>query len=230
MILGFAILVGVVLVVRGLLEAEPAAMARRLRQFATAGVVLLVLFLVMTGRFVLALPLLGFLPVWARIRSGLSRTAGLSGGGPAGSDPGRHSQVDTAFLRMRLDHSSGVMAGDIIAGPFAGQAVDALSPEAMVAFHAECRSDPPSLAVLEAWLDRYRPGWRVRVDDDHPASVRTVMTREEALAILGLAADADEAAVKAAYHRLMRRLHPDQGGSTYLAAKINEARDLLLHR
>ena len=54
------------------------------------------------------------------------------------------------------------------------------------------------------------------------------MTREEAYQILGLAAGAGEAEIRAAHHRLMRAAHPDSGGSDWMAARVNQARDVLL--
>lgn len=53
------------------------------------------------------------------------------------------------------------------------------------------------------------------------------MTRPEALAALGLEEGATPQEVKAAYRRLMLKVHPDQGGSEYLATKLNQAKDLL---
>jgi DnaJ homolog subfamily C member 19 len=54
------------------------------------------------------------------------------------------------------------------------------------------------------------------------------MDRAQALAVLGLAEDASETEIVAAHRRLITGLHPDQGGSDYLASQINEARDVLL--
>ena len=104
-----------------------------------------------------------------------------------------------------------------------------LSFEEALALHRFCAADPQSAQLLEAWLDRIWPDWR-EASDPHVAGPRESgpMSRREACEILGVAPDAGFDAIKAAHHRLMVRLHPDHGGSNYLAAKINQAKDLLL--
>jgi len=146
-------------------------------------------------------------------------------GGPAPQTGGANS-VETAFLAMTLHHDSGRMTGSVKAGQFAGRDLTALDLPELLALLEECRAaDPDSVALLEAWLDRAHPDWRA---EPAAESRSGAMTRAEALEILGLAEGADEDAIRAAHRRLMRSAHPDQGGSAWLAARINAARDLLL--
>jgi DnaJ-domain-containing protein 1 len=131
-----------------------------------------------------------------------------------------------------------VVAGAVIDGPFAGRDLSDLSTVEMAELLHLCRrEDPSSAQVLEAYLDRCRPGWR---KDDQgswgeedavgaPADPG-VMTRAEALRILGLAEGATEDEIRRAYHHLIASLHPDLGGSAFLAAQVNRARDVLLGR
>jgi DnaJ-domain-containing protein 1 len=86
-----------------------------------------------------------------------------------------------------------------------------------------------SLALLDAWLDRAKPGWRGGNAGKGAAPAgSSKMTREEALAVLGLKAGATANDIRDAHRRLMKQFHPDRGGSDYLAAKINQAKDVLL--
>ena len=146
-------------------------------------------------------------------------------GGPAPQTGGANS-VETAFLSMTLHHDSGRMTGSVKAGQFAGRDLATLTLSELLALLQECQAaDADSVALLEAWLDRAHPDWRA----EPAAEPRSgAMTRAEALEILGLAEGADEDAIRAAHRRLMRSAHPDQGGSAWLAARINAARDLLL--
>jgi hypothetical protein len=145
-----------------------------------------------------------------------------------GSAPptGAANSVETAFLSMTLHHDSGRMTGSVKAGQFAGRDLATLTLSELLALLQECQvADVDSVALLEAWLDRAHPDWR----SEPAAEPRSgAMTRAEALEILGLAEGADEDAIRAAHRRLMRSAHPDQGGSAWLAARINAARDFLL--
>jgi hypothetical protein len=142
------------------------------------------------------------------------------------------------FVRMQLDHDTGALSGEVISGSFAGRSLDALDREELLALRDEASGDGESLALVEAYLDRRMPGWRDDVEGDAAAGAGAggasdatgPMTNQQAYEILGLAPGASQADIRAAHRRLMKKVHPDQGGSTFLAAKINEAKDLLIGR
>jgi len=231
---GLLILVAVMMVSRWFVAASPATVLRGAKW--TGGIVLVgaIVLLVVTGRLGWALAALAGLVPWLvrllhfrnlfrLLRSGFRRRSGVhasSGGG---------SRVETRFLHMTLDHDSGNLSGEVMDGPFAGRSLSQLSFEEALAVHRFCAADPQSSQLLEAWLDRTWPDWRETSDPHVTGPGETgPMSRQEACEILGIAPDAGLEAIKAAHHRLMVRLHPDHGGSNYLAAKINQAKDLLL--
>jgi hypothetical protein len=231
--LGFGALVFLfgLLLLRAFVEANPAKLARSTRMFLTAiasAVPLLVLIIfIATERIGLALAVIGGLvPLamrgWAEWRR---RQA-------AGEPPPRQaSEVETEYLRMRLDHDTGTMSGTVRRGRFQDRHLGELSRDELIKVWHECRvEDAQAAKLLEAYLDRLTPGWREasRAGGDPAGNASDAMTREEAYAILGLAVGAGEAEVREAHHRLMMKIHPDQGGSTYLAIKINRAREVLL--
>ncbi|WP_319529020.1 DnaJ domain-containing protein [uncultured Cohaesibacter sp.] len=155
----------------------------------------------------------------------------------AGADrtSGRGSTVRTAALEMTLDHDTGIIIGRVLAGSFEGRELDGLSETELHSLWQEIGSDRESRDLLEAYLDGRSANWRDAFDAD-PATGEAgtadsgPMTKEEAYEILGLPAGAGEAEVVAAHRRLMKRVHPDQGGSTFLAAKINAAKAVLLRK
>ena len=160
---------------------------------------------------------------------GVSGLPGAAGGGQGGS--AQRSSIRTRFLDMTLDHASGEMDGLILEGPMQGRRLSELDLEPLLDLLVLCRSeDAQSAAVLEAYLDRIQgDDWRERARGETSAPPPAgAMTREEALAILGLETGAGEDEIRGAHRRLMQRFHPDRGGSDYLAAKINEAKRLLL--
>jgi hypothetical protein len=148
----------------------------------------------------------------------------FSRGGQA--SPGQESRVETATLEMVLHHDSGRMTGVVKRGRFQGADLADLDLPMLRALMADCAAqDPDSVPLLEAWLDRSHPDWR---EGAPPPAADGPLTRTEALEVLGLAEGATEAEIRAAHRRLMRTAHPDQGGSAWLAARLNAARDLLL--
>ncbi|MCA3344009.1 MAG: molecular chaperone DnaJ [Roseomonas sp.] len=211
-----------------LLRAFANAPVARVRQFgavmlASIGAVLLLLGLFTARGQQAIFALAFFLPLllqWAQRWRTNKRF-----GGPA-PQTGAANSVETAFLNMTLDHDSGRMTGSVKAGQFAGRDLAALNLPELLLLLDECQvADADSVALLEAWLDRAHPDWR----SEPAAEPRSAaITREEALDILGLKEGADEDAIRAAHRRLMKTAHPDQGGSAWLAARINAARDLLL--
>lgn len=145
------------------------------------------------------------------------------------ASPGQESRVATAMLEMVLHHDSGRMTGRVLAGRFAGADLGDLELPDLLALLAEAeQDDPESAPLLQAWLDRSHPDWREATTGGGAPVAEGPLTRAEALALLGLADGASEAEIRAAHRRLMRSAHPDQGGSAWLAARLNAARDLLL--
>jgi hypothetical protein len=214
-------------------RANAADLARQLKTAGGVGLLVLAVVLLVVRRIDLAMLAGGA----GLTLLGLRRARGFrpAGNGTAGAGAGQVSVVRSAYFEMRLDHDSGAMEGEVLAGSFEGRHLDALSLAELAVLHRETAADGDSRALLEAYLDRREPGWRVDFEADgaagHGAAPRTgAMTEEEAYEVLGLAPGAGEAEIRAAHRRLMKRVHPDQGGSGFLAAKLNEAKDLLLDR
>jgi len=229
---GIAILCGLLLLGYLFVNADPARLARVVKWTAIVAAVLAVVALIWSERFAMFLtPLAILLPGWRRVRSMMS--------GLRGPSAARDSTVETRFIRMTLDHDTGTMSGTVLEGRFAGMRLDELRPAEQLALLRECRAEDEEAArLLEAYLDRVHPEWREELAGERAGSgsgarARSTsgdMTVEEAYAILGLSSGADAEAIKEAHRRLMVKLHPDHGGSDYLATKINRARDVLLHR
>ena len=148
-------------------------------------------------------------------------------GGFSSPGAGQRTEVHTAFVEAWIDHATGDVGGRVAKGRFAGRGLDTLADGDLLELHAECAGDADSLRVLESYLDR-RLGADWRKAQAPPRGPRTDMTRDEALAILGLASAATEEEIRAAHRRLILRVHPDAGGSADLAARINRAKDVLL--
>jgi DnaJ domain len=219
------------LFMRGFARANPTVLARQMRQAGGIAAIGGAVVLLARGMTSLAMPLF-MLGSWLLTGArGFNWRRWLPGPGGAGS-PGRATSVRTDHLEMELDHDTGALRGRVIKGVFRGRAIETLAPAELALLWQDCRfNDPPSAQVLETYLDRVHATWR----EDMARAEATpgaggIMTREEAFEILGLKPGASAEQVRAAHRDLMLRMHPDRGGSTYLAAKINQAKDVLLKR
>lgn len=157
--------------------------------------------------------------------------------GPLGAllSPIRRTRLATARIEIQVDGRGRVVAGRVLAGRFAGADLDGLSFNDFSALMAEVAGDAESRGLLEAYLDSRHPRWREHLKQDAATGARRparpgAMTDQEAYEVLGLQPGAGEADIREAHRRLMKAVHPDRGGSTFLAAKINEAKDRLVGR
>ena len=211
-------------------KADPKQAARVVRYIGGGAALIASAFLLLRGAIGIAIPvgavglgLLGWLSLWpANLANRTQKSAG------------RVSRVRSAFLEMELDHDTGAMRGFVLAGRFEGKSLDTIDPPTLIGLLGEIDED--SRQLLMAYLDRREPRWREHAQQDAAAGRSSdaapsgKMTEQEAYQVLGLQPGAGEEEIGRAHRSLMKKLHPDQGGSTYLAARVNQARDVLLRR
>ena len=167
------------------------------------------------------------------VRGGGNPFASLMRAAGWGKPKSRVSVASSAAIEMRLDRDSGRMTGAVTAGPYAGRPLEAMTRTECVSVHRYCLSDDPEGAtLLEAYLDRRFPAWREAQQGEGEPRPRGwsggALSRDEAYEILGLPKGAGREEIVAAHRGLMKKLHPDHGGSTALAARVNQAKDVLL--
>lgn len=230
-------IVVVALAVRWFVNASPARLARGVRVGAIWLVAAVLLALAFTGRLPMVLAVIGplgaLILAFAKLRNHRR--------GPAGGwddTGGRKSNVTTDRLDMTFDHDSGELDGRVTAGVFAGRMLSEMSLDELRALlqEAVAARDTHSATVLTSYLDRtYGEDWHDGAGAGAGAGQDTgarqnegAMTRDEAWRVLGLSPGATEDEIRGAHRRLMKQAHPDHGGSDYLAAKINQAKDVLL--
>lgn len=228
-LLGLAALLILLWLVKAAARADPKGLVRGARLAGGVAALGGAAFLVARGQVSIGIPLgltglglLGWLPFGP-----------ASFGQRANKTAGQVSRVRSAFLEMELDHDTGAMNGRLLAGRFAGASLDALDLPMLVALLGEI--DEESQSLLAAYLDRRSPRWREDAQSGAAAGEGAAMrsgkmTEEEAYQILGLEPGASAEEIGRAHRVLMKKLHPDQGGSTYLATRVNQAKDVLLRR
>ncbi len=230
LIVGLFALYLLLMAIRWFGRVTPASAARIVRGGGYAMGLAAIVLLLLRGSFGMVGMLASFLFANA-LRRGNPFAAIMGAAGWGGAEP-RDSVARSASIEMRLDRESGKMSGGVTAGPFAGRALDQMTRVECLEVHRYCRSDDPEgAALLEAYLDRRFPAWRQAQEGDGDARARAwdgSLTRDQAYEILGLAKGASREEIVAAHRALMKKLHPDHGGSTALAARVNQAKDILL--
>jgi len=237
LLLLFGLAVGLFIIFRWLFRQPPRVYWQVIAILLASGLLALVL----TGRahwlaavFAALLPFLRGLLALLRHIPLLKRVLATMDAAKPSNAPssGQTSTVQGKYIRMTLNHDSGDINGEILTGQFKGRTLDQLDLEALMQLLRECQDDAESVALLQAYLDReHADTWQQQADaqgQPHTPSEPGEVSREEALQILGLSSDAGEAEIIEAHRRLIQKLHPDRGGSAYLAAKINLAKETLL--
>jgi hypothetical protein len=230
-LMGFFALALALFALKAYTRTSPALLARMIKRGGGFLMMALGGLLLARGRIDFGLAL-GGMGLWLM---GLAAQGGLRNAGAGG---GGVSRVRSAMIEMELDHATGAIRGMILAGRDEGKRLDALTRPALLELYRLClRDDPDGARLLEAYLDRRFAGWRAAGDANRhagsgePRAGRSgTITEDEAYEILGLKKGAAAADIARAHRDLMKKLHPDLGGTTDLAARVNEAKDVLMRR
>ncbi len=217
-------------------RANPASLARFFKQAGGYAALAVALALLLLGRVGIALSA-GALGFWLL---GISMSPGSwfkSVG--QGKTANQTSRVRSAMIEMELDHETGKMNGVIMVGSDQGKRLDDFTrPQCETLYETCVTDDPEGARLLEAYLDRRFPGWRAAEEGNADfgggnggaGQSAGAMSENQAYEVLGLQKGAPREAIIRSHHALMKKLHPDHGGSTDLAARVNEAKDVLLRR
>ena len=213
------VFVAAVLLLPRLVNANPATIARTSRGTIAGTVFAVGAFFALRGLLPVAIPIFLFGLYLLGAQRGFNRT---------NKSPGQKSSVRTSILDMWLNHDDGSMDGTILSGRYTGRHLSELELADLLHLLGECVSaGDQSEALLMAYLDRAHPQWREQGGSASGSQAAGTMSREDALDILGLEEGATEKDIRTAYRKMMKKHHPDSGGSAYLAARINEANDVL---
>jgi hypothetical protein len=206
-----ALLLALILVVTA--SAAPRTVSGILHIAAPAGLIVAALGLMAFRQFALAFGLLavalGLIGRMVRLRQATPSAGGTS-------------EVRTAGIAMTLDHDTGTMDGEVLTGPYEGARLSELDPAELQDLLDQFADDPDTAALLQSYLERHDLG-----TEPPPESSGQPMSDAEALKVLGLEPGASPEQIRAAHRRLIRKVHPDLGGSAALAAMINAAKQRL---
>ncbi len=206
------------------LGTDPKWLSGAMRKGAGYGVIALGVFLLMRGQFELALAL----GVGGAVLLGWNGVGKLFPGAVGAADPMTHGLI----IETMKDPATGRILARFVAGPYAGRDLDSFQVADLARLYTGL--DPANARLVAMYLDSRDPGWGEHMQGNangRPATTGSgTLTEKEAYEVLGLEPGASEEAIRQAHRALMKRLHPDQGGSTYLATRVNLAKDILLAR
>ncbi len=244
----FVLILAAYVVLRILLRGKSIAIRQFLLIYAAVLVGGLLIWFGLTGRLHWLFAFIGVALPWAgrlitliatgrRAMGMFSRLQGAAGAGDPTSKPGATSDFNTPWVHVVLDHDTGDIDGMVVHGTYSGKRLSELERNAVFQLIQEASEDSDTVEVLYAYLDRMHTGWREDMEDppnaEEPGSTSSAqgaMSAREAREVLGLGPQPSRREIVNAHKRLIQKLHPDRGGSTFLAAKINEAKDFLLKR
>lgn len=232
LLFGFILIFALLVAGKKFAQADVRVLATRIRKYGGVAGLIGAGILFVTGRIAPAI----FLATFALALMGRGFNFPFGRPGMGQRSQGQTSSVKTSHLEMALDHDSRQIEGRVLRGAYAGRLLSELSQDDLAALLDELRAqDAPGAQLLEAYVERMAAGWSAgsmggneRGEQRAGAGSASTMTVEEAFRILNLAPGATREDIQAAHRDLMKRFHPDQGGSTYLASKINEAKAVLL--
>jgi len=232
LIAGILVLYLLLIGVRRFARLSPASAAAMVRKGGAAVVLIFAGLLLLRGNLAGAATLAA-VAASLGLFGGRGRLASVLGTAGFGPRRGRVATARSAMIEMRLDQDTGAVTGAVLAGAQQGRDLDLLTRSECLALYEDCqRDDPEGARLLETYLDRRFAGWR-QADEGQGEERRRndrggAMTRDQAYQVLGLPQGASAEEIIRAHRSLMQKLHPDHGGSTALAAQVNEAKDVLL--
>jgi len=229
---GLMFLLALLAAARLFLRADPRRMARTIRFAGVLAGLIAGVALTLAGKAIIGIPLIVLCLPFLRRRT-------LGEGAPRNSrrqsaQASSSGGASGAYLDLERDERTGVVSARVRAGRFAGMTLDALRREELFALAQELQAnDARALRLVEPYLDRRAPGWREHLQGNGHARRRNTagqgaMTEQEAYQILGLDPRAGPDEIRRAHRALMKKVHPDQGGSNHLASRVNQAKDLLM--
>ena len=246
LILGILFLIGLLFLIRWYISTDVRIVKRKLKYLFLLILLVFFIFLAVTGRLAAAFGVFMAIITFGRRVFGLIsilnwvknffRVSPSIYNNTSGAYEKKKSYVQTKFLNMTLDHESGELDGLIILGSLKGKLLSNLNLDDLIGFRQDILNDNDSLYLLNSYLDRKYQGWRnkYKIDDNKNNTDTTysnsLMTRQEAIKILGVDINANNDEIKEAYKKLISKFHPDKGGSSYLATKINQAKEILLKK